>query len=168
MHRAMVKHPMTKALMRKPSRGAITKVVAACQPVSLGKFVRHELSEEDRKCPCCSELRTEFSVEKSEQLEYIPAHWKAIEHHRVKYCCTACQEKVIVAPKPPQPIEKGLPGPGLCAYSVLSKSATTCRCIAKKIFTAVPAHHSSQYDLRLAFTVGPAAEHCDADEASDP
>lgn len=85
------------------------------------EIVRHELSEEDRKCPCCSELRIEFSVEKSEQLEYVPAHWKAIEHHRVKYCCTACQEKVIVAPKPPQPIEKGLPGPGLCAYSVLSK-----------------------------------------------
>ena len=85
------------------------------------EIVRHELSEEDRKCPCCSETRTEFSVEKSEQLEYVPAHWKAIEHHRVKYCCTACQEKVIVASKPPQPIEKGLPGPGLCAYSVLSK-----------------------------------------------
>ena len=54
-------------------------------------------------------------------MEYVPAHWKAIEHHRVKYSCTACQENVTVAPKPPQPIEKGLPGPGLCAYSVLSK-----------------------------------------------
>jgi transposase len=85
------------------------------------EIVRHELSEEDRKCPCCNEVRNEFSVEKSEQLEYVPAHWKVIEHHRVKYCCSACQEKVVVAPKPPQPIEKGLPGPGLCAYSVLSK-----------------------------------------------
>lgn len=85
------------------------------------EIIRHELSAEERKCPCCSETRTEFSVEKSEQLEYVPAHWIAIEHHRVKYCCRACQENVIVAPKPPQPIEKGLPGPGLCAYSVLSK-----------------------------------------------
>ena len=85
------------------------------------EIIRHEVSEEDRKCPCCSELRTEFSVEKSEQLEYVPAHWKAIEHHRVKYCCKTCEENVIVASKPPQPIEKGLPGPGLCAYSVLSK-----------------------------------------------
>jgi transposase len=82
---------------------------------------RHELSEEDRKCPCCSAVRKEFDVLKSEQLEYVPARWKVIEHHRVKYCCTACQENVAVADKPPQPIEKGLPGPGLCAYSVLSK-----------------------------------------------
>ncbi len=85
------------------------------------EIVRHVLDEDERKCPCCSEVRKEFSVEKSEQLEYVPAHWKVIEHHRVKYCCCACEENVVVAPKPPQPIEKGLPGPGLCAYSVLSK-----------------------------------------------
>lgn len=85
------------------------------------EIIRHELSEDQRTCPCCRQLRVEFSVEKSEQLEYVPSHWKAIEHHRVKYCCKACEEQVIVAPKPPQPIEKGLPGPGLCAYSVLSK-----------------------------------------------
>jgi len=85
------------------------------------EILRHELSEEQRKCPCCGDLRKEFGVELSEQLEYVPAHWKALEHQRVKYCCTACQENVAVAPKPPQPIEKGLPGPGLCAYSVLSK-----------------------------------------------
>jgi len=85
------------------------------------QIVRHELSEEERRCPCCSGIRKEFSVEKSEQLEYMPAHWTVIEHQRVKYCCGECQEKVVVAPKPPQPIEKGLPGPGLCAYSVLSK-----------------------------------------------
>ena len=85
------------------------------------EIVRHELDEDECKCPCCSEVRKEFSVEKSEQLEYVPAHWKVIEHHRVKYCCSVCEENVVVAPKPPQPIEKGLPGPGLCAYSVLSK-----------------------------------------------
>lgn len=91
-------------------------------PASMTREIkRHELSEEDRKCPCCSDLRKEFTVEISEQLEYVPPHWKVIEHQRVKYCCTACQENVVIAPKPPQPIEKGLPGPGLCAYSVLSK-----------------------------------------------
>ena len=28
---------------------------------------------------------------------------------------------MAIADKPPQPIEKGLPGPGLCAHTVLSK-----------------------------------------------
>ena len=82
---------------------------------------RYELSEQERKCPCCGDQRAEFDVEKSEQLEFIPASWKVIEHQRVKYACKLCQENVAVATKPPQPIEKGVPGPGLCAYSVLSK-----------------------------------------------
>lgn len=82
---------------------------------------RHELPAEQRPCPCCGEQRVEFGVETSEQLEFIPASWKVIEHQRVKYACPHCQENVAVADKPAQPIEKGVPGPGLCAYSVLSK-----------------------------------------------
>jgi hypothetical protein len=46
---------------------------------------------------------------------------KAIQHDRVKYACRSCEEHVAIADKPPQPIEKGLPGPGLCAHTVLSK-----------------------------------------------
>ena len=82
---------------------------------------RYELDDEERRCPSCSHIRQQFAVEISEQLEYVPPQWKVIEHQRVKYCCRECQENVAIAPKPPQPIEKGLPGPGLCAYSVLSK-----------------------------------------------
>lgn len=91
-------------------------------PTDLPREVRrHELPAEERPCPCCGEQRTEFGVETSEQLEFVPASWKVIEHQRVKYACPKCQENVAVATKPAQPIEKGVPGPGLCAYSVLSK-----------------------------------------------
>jgi transposase len=91
-------------------------------PVHLPREIqRHELPAEQRPCPCCGEQRTEFGVETSEQLEFVPASWKVIEHQRVKYACPKCQENVVVATKPAQPIEKGVPGPGLCAYSVLSK-----------------------------------------------
>lgn len=85
------------------------------------EILRHELGEQERTCPCCGELRCEIGVESSEQLEYIPARWKVIQHDRVKYACKACEENVVIADKPPQPIEKGLPGPGLCAHTVLSK-----------------------------------------------
>jgi len=85
------------------------------------EIIRHELSEAERACPCCGELRQEIGVESSEQLELIPARLKATQHDRVKYACATCEEHVIVADKPPQPIEKGLPGPGLCAHTVLSK-----------------------------------------------
>ncbi len=39
----------------------------------------------------------------------------------MKYACKGCEEHVALAPKPPQPIEKGVPAPGLCARVVLSK-----------------------------------------------
>lgn len=85
------------------------------------EIVRHELSVAERACPGCGELRQEIGVESSEQLEIIPARLKVIQHDRVKYACRGCQEQVAVADKPPQPIEKGLPGPGLCAHTVLGK-----------------------------------------------
>lgn len=85
------------------------------------EVLRHELTEQEQECPCCGELRCEIGVETSEQLEYIPPKWKVIQHDRVKYACRTCQENVAIAEKPPQPIEKGLPAPGLCAHTVLSK-----------------------------------------------
>lgn len=81
----------------------------------------HELSDEERLCPCCGRLRTEIGREVSEQLEFVPAELKVLRHERVRYACQACEENVALAPKPPQPIDKGLPGPGLLAYLMLSK-----------------------------------------------
>ena len=83
--------------------------------------VIHEVSEEERACPCCGKLRHEIGTEVSEQLEFVPASLKVIQHHRRKYACGACEEHVVTAPKPPQPIAKGLPGPGLLAHVALSK-----------------------------------------------
>jgi transposase len=40
-----------------------------------------------------------------------------------KYACKHCQEHVTIADKPAQPIDKGLPGPGLLAHVVTSKYA---------------------------------------------
>ena len=43
------------------------------------------------------------------------------QHARFRYACRACQEHVALADKPPQPIDKGLPGPGLLAQTITSK-----------------------------------------------
>jgi transposase len=102
---------------RRKSRGRSGKL-----PAHLPReIIRHELPEAERACPCCGELRQEIGVESSEQLELIPARLQVVQHDRVKYACRACEEHVAIADKPPQPIEKGLPGPGLCAHTVLSK-----------------------------------------------
>ena len=107
----------TKDKRKQRSRGRVGKLPSHL----LREVVRHELADEERKCPCCGELRHECGMETSEQLELIPAQLKAIEHQRIKYACRSCEEQMTIADKPPQPIEKGLPGPGLCAHTVLSK-----------------------------------------------
>jgi transposase len=81
----------------------------------------HELTGADLLCPCCGHLRVEIGREVSEQLEFIPSQLKVLQHERVRYACRECEEHVATAPKPPQPIDKGLPGPGLLAYLALSK-----------------------------------------------
>ena len=107
---------------RRKRRGRVGKLPAHLER----EIVRHELSEAERACPGCGEQRQEMGVESSEQLELVPAQLKVIQHDRVKYACSHCQQNdvsghVAIADKPPQPIEKGLPGPGLCAHTVLSK-----------------------------------------------
>lgn len=102
---------------RQPGRSRRKKL-----PKNLRReIVRHELTPEERACPCCGEQRQEIGVESSEQLEHVPAQWKVIQHDRIRYACRNCAENVAIANKPPQPIEKGLPAPGLCAHTVLSK-----------------------------------------------
>jgi transposase len=55
-------------------------------------------------------------------LEYVPAHFQVIRQVRPKLCCTGC-ERIVQAPAPSRPIERGLAGPGLLAHVLVSKYA---------------------------------------------
>jgi len=83
----------------------------------------HEIPPEQRACPECGHDRSPIGEEISEQLDYRPASLFVVEHVRIKVACRHCQGHVAVAAKPPQPIEKGLPGPGLLAQVITSKFA---------------------------------------------
>ena len=82
---------------------------------------RYELTEAERLCPECGHTRGEIGVETSEQYDYKPAEVFVIEHRQVKYACPCCQGQVCQASKPPQPIDKGRPGPGLLAQIIADK-----------------------------------------------
>lgn len=82
---------------------------------------RYELTPAERLCPECGHERPEIGVDTSKQYDYKPAEVFVIEHQRVKYACKCCQGEVVSAPKPPQPIERGLPGPGLLAQIIVDK-----------------------------------------------
>src|SRR5690242_14938327 len=97
----------------------------------------HELSEAERLCPNCGEVRIDIGTDRSEQLDYRPASLFVVEHFVHKYVCPCCSQRpqpqtqphqpldpgavVIAAPKPAMPIAKGLPGPGLLAHLIVSK-----------------------------------------------
>ncbi len=85
------------------------------------EIVEHDLSPAEKLCPGCGHERQRIGSDTSEQLEFIPAALKVIEHVRHKYACRQCQEHVARAPLPPQPIDKGLPGPGLLATLIVGK-----------------------------------------------
>ena len=92
--------------------------------------VVHDLDEADKPCPCCGEARQVIGQDVSEQLDYVPAKVKVIEHVRLKYACKACEAaavpggpQIVTAEKPLSPIEKGLAAPGLLAHVIVSKYA---------------------------------------------
>ncbi|MGZ6300231.1 MAG: IS66 family transposase [Candidatus Limnocylindria bacterium] len=88
--------------------------------------VEHDLADDEKPCPCCGEVRQRIGREVSEQLEYLPASFKVLRHVRHTYACKRCETTAVdpqiqTAAKPPQPIDKGLAGPGLLAYVITSK-----------------------------------------------
>jgi transposase len=85
--------------------------------------VVHDVSPDQLTCPDCGGCREVFGEEIREQLEYIPASLVVIQHVRPKYACKTCQAHVVIAERLPEPIEKGLPGPGLLAHVIVNKYA---------------------------------------------
>lgn len=73
-------------------------------------------------CPDCGGQLRHFGDDVSEQLEYVPENFKVIRHVRPKFACTGC-DRVVEAPAPSRPIERGLAAPSLLAHVIVSKYA---------------------------------------------
>lgn len=84
--------------------------------------VKIELSEDDRRCPCCNEVMPQIGEEVSERIDCTPAVVKVIETRRVKYACKKHEEAgVVTPPAPVHPIEKGMATAGLLAQVLVAK-----------------------------------------------
>lgn len=60
--------------------------------------IRHELTEAERSCPCCGQIRIALGEEVSEQLEYVPASLTVVQHVRVTYLCRRCEHTRLQPP----------------------------------------------------------------------
>ena len=62
-------------------------------------------------CPGCGAALRRIGEDVSEQLEFVPEHFKVIRHVRPRLACRCC-ERVLQAPAPSRPIDRGIAGPG--------------------------------------------------------
>ena len=122
-----MKPPAPQAPSKTPARRRGRPHGRRPLPAHLPRYrLEHPVAPGDLTCPCgCARRR--IGEEVTEQLDTHPASLFVLQHVRPKYACTdpACihSPAVVIADKPPQPIEKGLPGPGLIAHVITSKYA---------------------------------------------
>lgn len=90
-----------------------------------------ELSEEQKRCPCCGEIRVCIGEQTAEQLDIEPVHFFVRRTIRKTYAGRRCDPDAVPAEQrsqtaPPAvvgPIAKGLCGPGLLAHVITAKYA---------------------------------------------
>jgi len=105
--------PAERPAPAKPSRRAL--------PEHLPREVHTHMPEQEA-CPDCGKRLRPLGEDVAEMLEYVRACFKVIRHVRPKLSCDAC-DRIVQAPAPSRPIDRGLAGPGLLAHVLVSKYA---------------------------------------------
>jgi transposase len=85
--------------------------------------VVHDLTDAEKRCPCCRGPRARIGEEVTERLEYQPASLFVVEHVRPKYACPGCRAYLAVPPVPAEPLPRSAAAPGLLAQVVTAKYA---------------------------------------------
>ena len=121
----LLSSPEPKEELRRVERRPGRRNLARFENLPVTTHV-YELSETERACAGCGQIRNEIGSEESWQVEYVPGHFERLQHVRKKYACLHCEgqgdsPQMTVTPKPEAVIDKGLAGPGLLAYIVTSK-----------------------------------------------
>jgi transposase len=80
----------------------------------------HEHLPSEESCSICKGKLKKLGEDVSEMLEYLPASFKVVRHVRPRMCCTGC-DRIVQAPAPSRPIDRGMAGPGLLAHVLTSK-----------------------------------------------
>jgi transposase len=85
--------------------------------------IEHDLSDAEKTCSCCGSPKVRIGEDESRELEFIPARLEVRVHVLPKYACSKCRDGVASPPVPPKPTPRGMAGPGLVAFVVVSKFA---------------------------------------------
>jgi transposase len=80
------------------------------------------IAPDHESCPDCGGKLRSLGEDVTETLEYVPARFKVIRTVRPKLSCAGCS-RIVQAPAPSRPIDRGLAGPGLLAHVLVAKYA---------------------------------------------
>lgn len=83
----------------------------------------HDIPESEKVCPHGGTQLKHIGSDDHEQLEIIPAKIKVIRHKRLKYVYPSCDNHIVTAKEPKQPIEKSIASASLLAYIAVQKYA---------------------------------------------
>ncbi|WP_244905918.1 IS66 family transposase zinc-finger binding domain-containing protein, partial [Rhodovulum imhoffii] len=83
-----------------------------------------EIMSPGETCKCGGDLRT-IGEDVTEELEYIPGRFVVNRIVRPRMACKCC-DRIVQAPLPSRPIERGRPGAGLLTHVLVSKYADHC------------------------------------------
>lgn len=90
-------------------------------PKDLPRVTRvYDLTEEEKQCACGCQMN-KIGEKTREQLEFIPAQVRVIDHVRYQYACRRCEETMKLAVMPKQPIPKSIASSGLLSHVLVSK-----------------------------------------------
>ncbi len=84
--------------------------------------VEHHHEPESTTCatPACGQPMVRVGEDVSERLDVVPAEFFVHRHIRGKWVCRCCQT-LVQEPVEPQIIDKGMPGAGLLAHTLVSR-----------------------------------------------
>src|SRR5713226_2614201 len=102
-----------------PAANVAAKPARKPLPAHLPREVRTYPPKQEA-CPDCGGELKHLGEDVSVMLEIEPARFKVIRQVRPKLAC-ACCERIVQAPAPSRPIERGVAGPGLLAHVLVSK-----------------------------------------------
>jgi transposase len=85
-----------------------------------------DLTEAEKTCPCCGDVRVCIGGDVSERLDYRPACLFVHVLEPPTYLCRRCEQhgdniQAVQAPLPPEPIPRGTVSAGLLAHVLVSK-----------------------------------------------
>jgi transposase len=111
-------HAAEEPKERKPRRQSKPQL-AEDAPVREERIV---LEAPQSVCPACHTPKVTIRTERTEEIDFVPAHFIKRIYERPICACPNCKEYVSQAALPGRPIDKSVAGAGLLAHIVVSKT----------------------------------------------